>query len=215
MSFSQTRLEDAAEQASVSLDVYRAYSKSATSGADATTQAEPVRETTIPGGARSDRVSRSPSCAFSKFREERHAISNGHGFPVYFPQRARTATTLDWSAVVLGSRISLIADDALVPAVTGWKTYRLKKEADAACVKTSTVELLLRDGAHARFCERRTRNQARRVGPGSVGNVSIVCASEHYEIDERPARAFYDMRPASRREVLFRHEECEVKVVRE
>ncbi|KAL1938038.1 hypothetical protein VTO73DRAFT_12049 [Trametes versicolor] len=41
--------------------------------------------------------------------------------------------------------ISLIAGDALVLAVTWWKTYRLKKAADAAHMKTSIVELL-RDG---------------------------------------------------------------------
>ncbi len=66
-----------------------------------------------------------------------------------FAQRARTATTLNynWGAVVLGSRISLIVGDALVLAVTWWKTYRLKRAADAARVKTFIVELLLRDGA--------------------------------------------------------------------
>ncbi|OJT11720.1 hypothetical protein TRAPUB_11782 [Trametes pubescens] len=65
-----------------------------------------------------------------------------------FAQRARTATTLNynWGAVVLGSRISLIVGDALVLAVTWWKTYRLKRAADAARVKTFIVELLLRDG---------------------------------------------------------------------
>ncbi|KAI0631851.1 hypothetical protein C8Q77DRAFT_1228907 [Trametes polyzona] len=48
--------------------------------------------------------------------------------------------------LVLGSRISLIVGDSLVLAVTWWKTYRLKKAADAAHIKTSLVELLLRDG---------------------------------------------------------------------
>lgn len=64
----------------------------------------------------------------------------------------------DGSAVVLGSRISLIAGDALVLAVTWWKTYRLKKAADAAHVKTSIVALLLRDGAYpSRHAPRRLR----------------------------------------------------------
>ncbi|EIW53068.1 uncharacterized protein TRAVEDRAFT_53483 [Trametes versicolor FP-101664 SS1] len=48
---------------------------------------------------------------------------------------------------VLGSRIPLIAGDALVLAVTQRKTYyRLKKAADAAHMKTSKAELLLRNG---------------------------------------------------------------------
>lgn len=51
---------------------------------------------------------------------------------------------------MLGSRIPLIAGDALVLAVTQRKTYyRLKKAADAAHMKTSKAELLLRNGACA------------------------------------------------------------------
>ncbi|KAI0357258.1 hypothetical protein OH77DRAFT_1422819 [Trametes cingulata] len=53
--------------------------------------------------------------------------------------------------LVLISRCSLIAADSIVLAVTWWKTYRLKKAADAANVKTSIVDLLLRDGAKSSF----------------------------------------------------------------
>ncbi|KAI0820864.1 hypothetical protein BC628DRAFT_1465142, partial [Trametes gibbosa] len=49
--------------------------------------------------------------------------------------------------VVLVSRISLIVGDAVVLAVTWWKTYRIKKAADAAQMKTSIIDLLLRDGS--------------------------------------------------------------------
>ncbi|KAI0357260.1 hypothetical protein OH77DRAFT_1435943 [Trametes cingulata] len=48
--------------------------------------------------------------------------------------------------LVLVSRLTLIAADSIVLIVTWWKTYRLKKAADAARVKTSIVDLLLRDG---------------------------------------------------------------------
>ncbi|OJT14268.1 hypothetical protein TRAPUB_9180 [Trametes pubescens] len=81
-----------------------------------------------------------------------NAVTTGRAthqtYVAQFPQRACTATplNLNWGAVVLGSRISLIVGDALVLAVTWWKTYRLKRAADAARVKTSIIELLLHDG---------------------------------------------------------------------
>ncbi|KAI0641614.1 hypothetical protein C8Q79DRAFT_918968 [Trametes meyenii] len=48
--------------------------------------------------------------------------------------------------LTLISRLSIIVGDATVLVVTWWKTYRLKKAADAARVRTSIVDLLLRDG---------------------------------------------------------------------
>ncbi|TBU42631.1 hypothetical protein BD309DRAFT_865942 [Dichomitus squalens] len=48
--------------------------------------------------------------------------------------------------VVLVSRICLIAGDAVVIAVTWWKTYRLKREAEASNIKAPLVTMLLRDG---------------------------------------------------------------------
>ncbi|TBU27604.1 hypothetical protein BD311DRAFT_778821 [Dichomitus squalens] len=48
--------------------------------------------------------------------------------------------------VVLVSRICLIAGDAVVIAVTWWKTYRLKREAEASDIKAPLVTMLLRDG---------------------------------------------------------------------
>ncbi|KAI0667148.1 hypothetical protein C8Q78DRAFT_982484 [Trametes maxima] len=48
--------------------------------------------------------------------------------------------------LTLISRLSIIVGDATVLIVTWWKTYRLKKAADAARVRTSIVDLLLRDG---------------------------------------------------------------------
>ncbi|KAI9068729.1 hypothetical protein FKP32DRAFT_1671971 [Trametes sanguinea] len=52
------------------------------------------------------------------------------------------------NAVTLAThnKLTSIAGDAIVLGVTWWKTYRLKKAADAARVKTSIVDLLLRDG---------------------------------------------------------------------
>ncbi len=90
----------------------------------------------------------SPSSRFT-FSPRAHCQT----YVAQFPQRACTATplNLNWGAVVLGSRISLIVGDALVLAVMWWKTYRLKRAADAARVKTSIIELLLHDGAYFRF----------------------------------------------------------------
>ncbi|EIW53063.1 uncharacterized protein TRAVEDRAFT_134700 [Trametes versicolor FP-101664 SS1] len=53
---------------------------------------------------------------------------------------------LTHAAVVLLSRCTLIAGDAVVLAVTWWKTWSIKKVADAAHIGTSLVALLLRDG---------------------------------------------------------------------
>lgn len=53
---------------------------------------------------------------------------------------------LTHAAVVLLSRCTLIAGDAVVLAVTWWKTWSIKKAADAAHIGTSLVALLLRDG---------------------------------------------------------------------
>ncbi|OSD02256.1 hypothetical protein PYCCODRAFT_1425384 [Trametes coccinea BRFM310] len=52
------------------------------------------------------------------------------------------------NAVTLAThnKLTSIAGDAIVIGVTWWKTYRLKKAADAARIKTSIVNLLLRDG---------------------------------------------------------------------
>ncbi|KAH9850484.1 hypothetical protein C2E23DRAFT_887375 [Lenzites betulinus] len=54
--------------------------------------------------------------------------------------------TLIRCTVVLGSRVPLIVGDSIVLAVTWWKTYKIKKEAELAHVQTSLVDLLLRDG---------------------------------------------------------------------
>ncbi|KAH9850483.1 hypothetical protein C2E23DRAFT_887374 [Lenzites betulinus] len=51
-----------------------------------------------------------------------------------------------YNVVVIASRVSLIVGDAIVLAVTWWKTYRIKKAADAAQMRTSIVDLILRDG---------------------------------------------------------------------
>ncbi|RPD56564.1 hypothetical protein L226DRAFT_455382 [Lentinus tigrinus ALCF2SS1-7] len=53
--------------------------------------------------------------------------------------------------VVLVSRLSSIAADAIVISVTWWTTYKIKKTAVLNNVKTSLVDLLLRDGS-VYFC---------------------------------------------------------------
>ncbi|OJT13584.1 hypothetical protein TRAPUB_9865 [Trametes pubescens] len=57
-----------------------------------------------------------------------------------------TIVELTCAAVVLLSRCTLIAGDATVLGVTWWKTWSIKKAADAARISTSLVDLLLRDG---------------------------------------------------------------------
>ncbi|KAI8976302.1 hypothetical protein BD414DRAFT_496486 [Trametes punicea] len=56
------------------------------------------------------------------------------------------------------TKLSLIAGDSIVLAVTWWKTYRLKKAAEVAQVRASIVDLLLRDGRRrdARYLAGRT-----------------------------------------------------------
>ncbi|EIW53058.1 uncharacterized protein TRAVEDRAFT_107339, partial [Trametes versicolor FP-101664 SS1] len=68
---------------------------------------------------------------------------------VRFPRSIRLLSVniqLIHIAVVLLSRCTLIAGDAVVLGVTCWKTWSIKKAADAAHIGTSLVALLLRDG---------------------------------------------------------------------
>ncbi|KAI0330637.1 hypothetical protein GY45DRAFT_1250337, partial [Cubamyces sp. BRFM 1775] len=47
------------------------------------------------------------------------------------------------------TRVCLIVADALVIGVTWWRTYRFRQSAARANVKTSLLQLLLRDGTHS------------------------------------------------------------------
>ncbi|EIW53064.1 uncharacterized protein TRAVEDRAFT_53479 [Trametes versicolor FP-101664 SS1] len=76
-------------------------------------------------------------------------IANAYNIPTQTPVNLPEPYNCEVNnaiTVALHTKISLIVGDALVLAVTWWKTYRLKKAADAAHMKTSIFELLLRDG---------------------------------------------------------------------
>ncbi|KAH9896095.1 hypothetical protein C8Q73DRAFT_745200 [Cubamyces lactineus] len=77
-------------------------------------------------------------------------ISNIYNIPFEFPVNMPPPYNCSFDntiSLATHNIVPLMTADAVIIAVTWWKTYRFKKSADDARVATSLVDLLLRDGS--------------------------------------------------------------------